>query len=143
MGLGAVMDDVGWTAGDVAAILVNPFYAVNIHPSLAEPHPCALTESQWLAANSTAISRLGPRRWLDAMLSALVARHGARRRSLHELPVGDPYDAITVSHGLCVRHEPLIKPEVWVQANVRTLEQEPAEVWLGNLLAVLKGAYVA
>jgi hypothetical protein len=131
-----------WREGDVVAVLVNPFYAVNIHWSLSEPHAYALSERRWVAANSVAISRLGARRWLDAMLSALVARHRPDSGRLENLSVGDPFDAITVCRALCQQHPPLVTPELWVHANVRMLDEQRTEDWLRNLLAVLKGAYL-
>ena len=40
-----------WTPADVTGIIANPFYAINIAPVLAEPHPLLINEDQWVASN--------------------------------------------------------------------------------------------
>jgi hypothetical protein len=130
-----------WEAGDVAALIGNPFYAVQIHPSLGRAHEHTLTEAEWVAANERAIEELGATLWLDHHLAALKTDH-TRTYELHDrLVVADPYPAITVDRTLCEEHPPLIDEALWVGANVRGIEED-AGPWLRNLLTVLKGAYL-
>ncbi|MBA9053226.1 hypothetical protein [Streptomyces murinus] len=68
-GLGG--EDDAWTAEQVAGMLINPFNAIEIHPSLAVPHDPVVTEDEWV--------RMGVR---------LIERHGAEfalRLLLHTL----------------------------------------------------------
>jgi hypothetical protein len=129
-----------WEVGDVTAILVNPFYAIEIHTSLSKPHEHPLTEARWVASNQRAIHELGCVNWLRCLLEALKIDHGHGRMPFGPHAVGDPYPAITVHPTLCLEHPPLIDEDKWVRANVRGLE-EGVEIWLHNLLSVLKGAF--
>jgi hypothetical protein len=130
-----------WEAGDVAAILVNPFYAIQIHPSLGRAHEHVLTEAEWIAANERAIKELGATLWLEHLLIALKADHNQAHELQDHLLVADPYPAITVARMLCEEHPPMTDEATWVASNVRGIE-DGAEPWLRNLLSVLKGAYV-
>lgn len=131
-----------WEAGDVAAVLVNPIYATEIHASLSRPHEHPLTESRWIASNQRAIEELGSVTWLRCLLDALRTDHGIGGEPDAPYLVADPYPAITVHPELCLKHaqEPLIGESTWVGANARGLE-EGAEAWLRNLISVLKGAF--
>lgn len=131
-----------WEVGDVTAIIVNPFYAIEIHRSLGRPHELVLTEEEWIVANERAIEELGAAMWLDHLLAALMADHSGAWEAPDRLVVADPYPAITVDRTLCEEHPPLIDEVTWVAANVRGIE-EGAGPWLRNLLTVLKGSYVA
>lgn len=130
-----------WEVGDLAAILTNPFYAIEIHASLSRPHAYALTESQWIKSNEKAIQELGPRPWLKHLITALKVDHRGWDWSA-SLPVADPYPAITIHPTLCLEHEPIIEEARWIEANIRGLH-EGEQVYLRNLLSVLKGAYLA
>jgi hypothetical protein len=129
-----------WEIGEVVALLANPFYAINIHPSFARVHERTLTESQWVRTNIAAVRDLGSSRWLREHLASLQEPHlpaqpGPRMR------VADPYEAVTVHRTLCERHEPLVNEAEWVGANERGLADH-GEDWLHSLLAVLKGGFV-
>lgn len=131
-----------WEPGDVAALLVNPFYAVEIHPSLGLRHDHVMGEGKWIASNAQAIAELGPGTWLRYHLTALKEDHG-RPGAVAQMrvTVADPYPAITVHPGLCLEHEPLVDEAMWIASNVPALSQEGHEAWLRNLVSVLKGAY--
>jgi hypothetical protein len=58
-------------AGEVAAILGNPFYAIQIDPVLAEPHEPLVDEETWIGANVRSIEELGPEAYLRNLLSVL------------------------------------------------------------------------
>ena len=64
-----------WTPGDVNGIVANPFYAVNIAPVLAEPHPPLIGEEEWIAANVKLIEDLGPEAYLRNLLSILKGNY--------------------------------------------------------------------
>jgi hypothetical protein len=131
-----------WEAGDVAALIVNPFYAIQLHPSLARAHEHLLTEADWIAAGERAIEELGATLWLEHLLTALKADHHPAREPQERLAIADPYLAITVDRTLCEEHPPLVDEATWVASNVHGIE-EAAGPWLQNLLSVLKGVYVS
>ena len=51
-------DDDEWTPGDVASMIANPFYAVNIDEGLAVPHEPLISEYDWIMANVRLIEEL-------------------------------------------------------------------------------------
>jgi hypothetical protein len=61
--------------GDVAAILSNPFYAIQIDPVLAEPHEPLVDEETWIKANVKGIAELGPEVYLRNLLSVLKGNY--------------------------------------------------------------------
>ncbi|MFE9658052.1 hypothetical protein [Micromonospora sp. NPDC006431] len=63
--------DGDWTPGDVAAMIGNPFYAVNIDPDLAVAHDPIISEEEWVAANARLIDELGPEPYLRNLLAVL------------------------------------------------------------------------
>jgi hypothetical protein len=60
-----------WTPGDVNAMAINPFYAIQIEPSLAEPHEPLVSEDQWVAANIKVLDEIGAEAYLRSLLSVL------------------------------------------------------------------------
>ena len=40
-----------WAPGDVAAMVANPFYAINIDEGLTLPHEPLISEDDWVRAN--------------------------------------------------------------------------------------------
>jgi hypothetical protein len=133
------MSGRSWEAGDVAAMLANPFYAIEICPSHSWRHPHPLSEAQWIASNDRAVAELGRKKWLKHLLEALRADHRDWDPG-GPFAVADPYPAITVHPMLCREDQPILDEDSWVSANVRGLE-EGERVWMSNLLSVLKGAY--
>ena len=69
-----------WTPADVNGIVANPFYAVNIAPALAEPHPPLIGEEEWIAANAKLIEDLGPEAYLRNLLSILKGNYPTATR---------------------------------------------------------------
>jgi DNA-binding GntR family transcriptional regulator len=129
-----------WEAGDVAAILVSPFYAIEIHESFSRAHPYVMSEASWITSNMRAIEERGRRQWLEALLSVLRQERTAEALD-PPLAMADPYPAITIHRNMCADHEPFIDEADWLTANTRMLEED-GEIWLNNLLSVLKGGYV-
>jgi hypothetical protein len=64
-----------WTAGDVAGIIANPFYAINMDQGLALPHEPVISEDDWIKANVGLISELGPEPYLRNLLSILKGNY--------------------------------------------------------------------
>lgn len=64
-----------WTPGDVAALITNPFYAINIDPRLAEPHDPLISEDEWIAANLKEIEEQGAEAYLRNLLSVLKGNY--------------------------------------------------------------------
>lgn len=64
-----------WTPADVSSLIGNPFYAINIDPTLAEPHPPLISEEQWIAASLTQIENIGPEAYLRNLLSILKGNY--------------------------------------------------------------------
>jgi hypothetical protein len=131
-----------WQPGEVAAIVANPFYAINIHPSLARSHVRALSESDWVRANARAISEFRAKRWLEQLLDSLQQPHTTASMARPGLRLADPYVAVSVHPALCEPHPPLVTEAVWISANERALEQG-VEPWLRNLLSVLRGGFIS
>ena len=48
---GGMADQEDWTPGDVASMVANPFYAINIDEGLALPHEPLISEDDWIRAN--------------------------------------------------------------------------------------------
>ncbi len=61
--------------GYVAALLGNPFYAIQIDPMLAEPHEPLVVEETWIKANVQSIGELGPEAYLRNLLSVLKGNY--------------------------------------------------------------------
>lgn len=51
--------------------LINPFYAITIHPDLLGEHQPLVTKEQWVAANARLIDELGVEAWLAQLLATL------------------------------------------------------------------------
>jgi hypothetical protein len=66
-----VLSEEGWTPGDINAVIVNPFYAIEIHPALAEPHEPMIDEETWITANVKVIDEQGAEAYLRNLLSVL------------------------------------------------------------------------
>jgi len=56
---------------DVAAMLINPIYAISIDPDLAGSHEPIVPREQWIDANKHLIEELGVEKWLDQLLAVL------------------------------------------------------------------------
>jgi len=51
--------------------LINPFYAVTIHPDLTGEHEPLVSKEQWVQANARLIEELGVEAWLAQLLATL------------------------------------------------------------------------
>ncbi|MFI8260315.1 hypothetical protein [Streptomyces sp. NPDC085665] len=64
-------DDGRWTPEQVAGIMINPFNAVEIHPSLTIPHEPLMSEDEWVRAGVRLIEEFGAEFALRALLRTL------------------------------------------------------------------------
>jgi hypothetical protein len=60
-----------WTKDDVADTLINPIYAISIHPDLEGQHEPIIPKHQWIEANRRLIEELGTEEWLRRLLAVL------------------------------------------------------------------------
>jgi len=72
---GGMADHEDWTPGDVASMVANPFYAINIDEGLALPHEPLISEDDWVRANVGLIGELGPEAYLHNLLSILKGNY--------------------------------------------------------------------
>jgi len=56
---------------ELEEIFANPFYAVNISPSLCAEHEPMVSKETWIKANARMIDEIGKEEWLKRLLSAL------------------------------------------------------------------------
>ncbi|MGP3943883.1 hypothetical protein [Streptomyces sp. 6N106] len=64
-------EDGRWTAEQVVGILLNPYNAIEIHPSLATPHELLMSEDDWVRAGVRLIEESGAEFALRALLRIL------------------------------------------------------------------------
>jgi hypothetical protein len=64
-------EDGQWTPEQVAGILINPFNAIEIHPSLTAPHEPLMPEDDWVRAGVRLIEEYGAEFALRALLRTL------------------------------------------------------------------------
>ncbi len=55
--------------------------------------------------------------------------------------IANPFYAINIDEGLALPHEPMISEDDWIKANVNLINELGPEVYLRNLLSILKGNY--
>jgi hypothetical protein len=60
-----------WSKDDLAAMLINPIYAISIQPDLVVQHEPLVSREQWIKANTKLIDELGAEQWLSRLLGVL------------------------------------------------------------------------
>lgn len=60
---------------ELEQMLINPYYAINFEPALAEDHSPVVDRRQWIDANKRLIGELGPDEWLSRLLKVLEGSH--------------------------------------------------------------------
>jgi hypothetical protein len=68
-------DDEEWTPSDVASMIANLFYAINIDEGLAVAHEPLISEDDWIKANVRLIEELGAEPYLRNLLSVLKGNY--------------------------------------------------------------------
>jgi hypothetical protein len=123
-----------WTADDVLRIVVNPFYTLTVAAALVDDHEPRMSEDEWIATNSSALEQ-DPLAWLRRLLRLLQKSELTDDRM-------NPYHAVVIAPIFAAEHETLIAEDDWLQANVLTVAQVGASMWLATLVRVLQGDYV-
>jgi hypothetical protein len=61
-----------WTEHDVSGVLMNPVYAITLHPDLFGEHQeYVVSKDQWVEANARLIHTMGPEGYLRRLLAVL------------------------------------------------------------------------
>ena len=63
--------DGGWTPADIAAVIGNPFYAVQLTDNTVIPDELLFTEDEWVRENLALLSELGAEAYLRNLLTTL------------------------------------------------------------------------
>lgn len=63
------------TKKNAVKILINPFYAINIHESLVGDHVSMVSESEWIKTNKKLIDDIGAENWLEMLLDILKGNY--------------------------------------------------------------------
>lgn len=56
---------------ETAEMFANPFYAINILPSLCLEHEPMVSKETWIKANAKIIDEIGKEEWLKRLLTVL------------------------------------------------------------------------
>jgi hypothetical protein len=70
-----------WKGEDVAAVITNPFYAIEIHPELRVPHELMIPEDVFVEAGVRFIQAHGPEEYIRRVLANLK---GEVYREVHQ-----------------------------------------------------------
>jgi hypothetical protein len=68
-------DDGSWTPEMVAGVMINPFYAVELDPTLTVRHDPLISEEDWVKVNVRVIEQYGPEFFLHALLRILKGEY--------------------------------------------------------------------
>lgn len=112
----------------VKAMLVNPFYAINISPKHADIAVTHISNEMWIDHSAGLIREKGAQAWLDAFLAQLESNQP--NENLLPFPVAP---------ALCFPHEPLVTRDEWIQLNTRMIEESGPKDWLRRVIMVLSG----
>jgi hypothetical protein len=66
-----------WSKDDLAAMLINPIYAISIQPDLVVQHEPLVSRDQWIKTNTKLIDELGAEQWLSRLLEVLEGGYPA------------------------------------------------------------------
>jgi hypothetical protein len=60
---------------EIKYMLINPYYAVNIEPDLAQIHEPIVSRELWVQTNRKLIDQLGAEEWLQRLLDVLQGEY--------------------------------------------------------------------
>ncbi|MGQ0572925.1 MAG: hypothetical protein ACT4RN_01830 [Pseudonocardia sp.] len=63
--------DFSMSADELTDMLINPFYAVQIDPTLTDDHELLVSEEQWITANRKLLRELGEEAYLRRLLTVV------------------------------------------------------------------------
>jgi hypothetical protein len=61
-----------WTGRQVQGMLMNPVYAITLHPDLFGDHEPMVSHEKWIAANAQLIEQMGATTYLQRLLEILA-----------------------------------------------------------------------
>ncbi len=122
------------SADDVPAMLTNPFYAVTFAAHVFKKHGNLGSKEDWVAANAHTMKDIGSKTWLDEFLDFI----SLSRTKYDGHDILNPTLVVNISDRLEGDHEPLVTRELWIQTNVKMIDEIGAEAWLWQLLEVLE-----
>ena len=64
---------------NIEEMFANPYYAINISPSLMDKHEPLTTKENWVKANMKLMSELGQEEWLNRLLIVLESKNDETR----------------------------------------------------------------
>ncbi|MFA6336012.1 MAG: hypothetical protein WCX48_10780 [Bacteroidales bacterium] len=56
-------------------LFINPYYAINISPTLATEHELMTSKEKWILVNSKLIDEMGKEAWLKQLLDILESNN--------------------------------------------------------------------
>lgn len=56
---------------DTKNLFINPYYAINITPTLTDKHDLMVSKEKWIKVNAQLIDELGKEEWLKQLLNVL------------------------------------------------------------------------
>jgi hypothetical protein len=122
------------TEDETGDVLLNPSYAVILKEYLFDDHELESAKEDWVLKNAQLLKEMGPKDWLEQILVALSTEPQDNPTNT----VINPYKSIIFSQTLRGSHPRLITSELWVQTNIKALEEFGAEKWLWKFLDVLE-----
>ncbi len=69
------------TIKDIRKILAQPYYAINISPSLFGEHEPLVTKEEWIKCAILSIKKMGPEKFLNDLLESLekpITKYGSK-----------------------------------------------------------------
>lgn len=73
---------------EMKQLLINPIYAISIHPDLEGQHEPIISKAQWIEANLILVDEVGLEEWLERLLTLL---EGDFPRNPHDPTNADGY----------------------------------------------------
>ena len=70
---------------DAKELFVNPYYAINISPSLISDHKMMTSKKKWIQVNVKLMDEIGKEGWLKQLLEILESgelRHNIKKKSI-------------------------------------------------------------
>jgi hypothetical protein len=109
------------TEDSLQRIIINPFYTITVAPQLTEEYEPAMSDAEWVQANSSLTEEMGSAQWLRRLLDVLEGKADAP-----EGPI-NPSQAVNIDPLFAVAHAPLIERELWIDVNTKHIRNMGSE----------------
>jgi hypothetical protein len=121
------------TEDETGDMLLNPCYAIVLSESVFDDHQLEGAKEDWVLKNAQLLREMAWKDWLEQVLVAL----STEPQESPTYTVISPCKVIIFPDRLRGDHR-LVTAEMWVQANVKALQELGAEKWLWKFLEVLE-----